>query len=127
MKYAYLIQLNLLIFLLKKGELKHTLNLSKPRIIFASQSSIKSIVIATKTLGNCQVVLFESKDLLPVGVLTYNQFLKGISATTQQICCEPQDIDQHVGLILYSSGTTGAFKGVQLTQANTIRAMQRHL
>lgn len=91
---------------IQQDELKHTLSLSNPDIIFASPFSVNSILKVVKPQNNFPVVVFD-----------------GITSTTRQFECQPQD----VGLILYSSGTTGLPKGVQLTHANTVQAYQRIL
>lgn len=100
--------------------------MSKPNIIFASQLSVNTILKVTEAKDNVRVIVFEGKEPVPNGALPFTKFLLGNISSTKQFDVQPQNVNEHVGLILYSSGTTGLPKGVQLSQANTLQACQRH-
>lgn len=52
-------------------------------------------------------------------VLIYRELLDG-NTISNEFICEPQNMKEHVALIMCSSGTTGLPKGVQLTQFNLL-------
>lgn len=55
---------------------------------------------------------------------SFEEFTK--TATSSSFKCVPLNIYENIALILYSSGTTGQAKGVQLTQGNIIAAITKY-
>lgn len=106
------------------GELAHTIKLSCPKIIFAS-SATKLINITDQCPFLKTIVEFDSQaNSTNENVMIYNNFLES-STPTLDFECESVDIQDNVCLILYSSGTTGLPKAVQLTQANVICGIEQ--
>lgn len=109
--------------------MSHALKLSKPRIIFVSPANLKKISgIAQKhsfvekliSYGNSNT---NTMDFMRLGSIpiSFDEISK-ISAASKldHFECQPQNIMEHVALIMCSSGTTGLPKGVQLTQYNLL-------
>lgn len=104
------------------GELQHAFELVKPKIVFVSTSTLAT---AAKVAKRCRyiekLVVFggNKKTSDRKGCISYNSFVQSPKVITKpnEFQCEPQSLDE-VCLILYSSGTTGLAKGVQLTQKN---------
>lgn len=96
-------------------EVVHSLNLSKPCIIFCSASTIKNISLALSMLkGVRYVIIFD--DVTPISTIplvNFNSLLK-----TQPIAKPKSCKDSDIALILSSSGTTGLPKGVMLSYEN---------
>ena len=92
------------------SDITHLLNLSRPVIVFAtSQTSHKLIINPT---SNCRTVLMDSPEFL--SLLTQydnNSFINHRADVLNQ---------SDVAAILYSSGTSGPKKGVQLIHMNLI-------
>lgn len=81
--------------------------------------------IATKVANKCEffekVIVFGSDEKRPFEkgfIFNYSKFTKNIAS--ESFTCEPQNLDTNIALILYSSGTTGLPKGVQLSQKNVM-------
>lgn len=106
----------------------HTTDLSHPKIIFASPTVIDTLVaVAKKTKFIKHVVVFSSKSN-DTNVTPYNVFLRqSIPMTPSQFRCQSVNPSENICLIMYSSGTTGLPKGVELTQANTMCILQQRL
>lgn len=71
-----------------------------------------------------KVVLLSDFDLSDgnPSVILIEDFLKGVTASELKV--EPVDINKHMAVILCSSGTTGLPKGVQITHANLLAAIE---
>ncbi|XP_058449941.1 uncharacterized protein LOC131429669 [Malaya genurostris] len=107
-------------------ELEHAFNLSKPKIIFVSPHSVDRVVAAARKNRHIvqRIILFGEENPFPNDVQLYDDFqapVSNVNPLSFDIC--PVDIDDHVALIMCSSGTTGLPKGVQLTQANVIHSI----
>lgn len=112
------------------GELHHAVNLSKPRIIFAAPNTLSRVVkVAQQNSFIEKVICFnEANFKYPPSVLDFNTFVRDPKVKTNitKFRCRPQNIEEAVILILYSSGTTGQPKGVELTQKNVMLAIAQH-
>lgn len=68
-------------------------------------------------------------DDVTVDELHFAVFMKdyNIDTNVEQFKFLPQNIDEKVALIFFSSGTTGLPKGVQLTEKNLMASNEIHL
>lgn len=92
-------------------------------MVFVSTSTLAT---AVKVANNCRyiekLIVFggNKKTANRQGCLSYNAFVrdKKVKTNSNDFQCEPHQELDDVCLILYSSGTTGLAKGVQITQKN---------
>ncbi|XP_053681935.1 uncharacterized protein LOC128732670 [Sabethes cyaneus] len=106
-------------------EMEHAFNLSKPKIIFASPFSADRVVAAARKTKHIErIVLFGEENPFGNDVILYNDFQSSVSFVNPlNFYIPPVNIDEHVALIMCSSGTTGLPKGVQLTHANLLASI----
>ncbi|XP_055531065.1 uncharacterized protein LOC129721953 [Wyeomyia smithii] len=107
-------------------EMEHAFNLSKPKIIFASPFSADRVVAAAKRNKHIvqRVVLFGEENAFGPDVTLLDDFQRSVSFVNPlTFYIPPVNVDDHVALIMCSSGTTGLPKGVQLTQANLLASI----
>ncbi|KAJ3618838.1 hypothetical protein MTP99_005646 [Tenebrio molitor] len=95
-------------------ELKELLTLSKPTIVFCSKSSLGNVVKVKDELGFIKTVIsfdgvVESKQT----ILAYADLIKESKGFQIE---EGVDLENQVGLVLNSSGTSGLPKGVMVTE-----------
>lgn len=103
-------------------ELKHTLNISKPKYIFMSLIGAKNICKVASQLSWSPklIMLTESADnKLP----NINELTSNIIVDNNFHACST-DINDHVAVISCSSGTTGLPKGVMLTDKNFLTVIR---
>lgn len=104
------------------AELLHTLNLSRPRILFADRSTLGRCCRAAETATFVQQIIAldapKTSHRLVVPLTTFVANRRVPSAGPAAFRAAPVDMHTTVQLILCSSGTTGLPKGVQLTQFN---------
>jgi 4-coumarate--CoA ligase len=114
-------------FLYTKNEFIHTLNISKPKLIFVSPSSLKSLKEVIKELSWLPTLILifgEPTENVP----TIETLIKNISQpSVEAFKITEVDINKHVMGILCSSGTTGLPKGVMLTEKNYLITMENML
>uniref|UniRef100_A0A182VPX3 Luciferin 4-monooxygenase n=1 Tax=Anopheles minimus TaxID=112268 RepID=A0A182VPX3_9DIPT len=107
-------------------EFDHALNLSKPKILFVSPYSAERVMaVARKNrLFIKHIFLFGDENPFGSEVTLYEDFLSQTSAINPySFQPKPTNVEQHVALIMCSSGTTGLPKGVQLTQRNIMASV----
>ncbi|KAL1399115.1 hypothetical protein pipiens_008466 [Culex pipiens pipiens] len=112
-------------------ELEHAFSLSKPKLIFVSPFSADRVVAAARRNRHIvqKVVLFGDENPFVEGqdqrdVVLFEEFQRSVTFVNPLTFYIPTvDIDQHVALIMCSSGTTGLPKGVQLTHANLLASI----
>lgn len=76
-----------------------------------------------------KIICFNEENFkYPANVLDFNSFVRDRKVITNvaKFQSRPQNIEEAVMLILYSSGTTGQPKGVELTQKNVMMALAQH-
>lgn len=100
------------------GELKHVLNLSKPKLVFCSPETVEKMV---KILPDHpyikQLVLFGPEKYNHPKITMYNPIIAGADEQEYDDSYEPVKLNpfDSVATILCSSGTTGMPKGVMCT------------
>ncbi|GLV31341.1 uncharacterized protein CBL_11072 [Carabus blaptoides fortunei] len=104
-------------------ELTHTLNLSRPKVIFCSPSCLNKIVSATGAHPFIKhvVVFGRSPPLQHSMVISLENALEARfldSLENEEYVCPELDKKEIIATILCSSGTTGKPKGVMTTQHN---------
>ncbi|XP_055543054.1 luciferin 4-monooxygenase-like [Wyeomyia smithii] len=102
-----------------EAELEHAINMTKPKIIFVSPDvASKVTAVNRKNHFAKHLIVFDDGANFRDGTLSFAKLIKRRNVDVQNFRPEPVDKQNHVGLILLSSGTTGLPKGVQLTHAN---------
>lgn len=108
------------------GELIHVLNISKPRIVFCSASTLTNVIKAKDDIPSIEKIILLGGTKIN-GLETLEEILLYTSPLLEN---EIPNIDlEQCAAILYSSGTTGPSKGVMVTQRNLFAALniQRYL
>ncbi|XP_012275911.1 4-coumarate--CoA ligase 1 [Orussus abietinus] len=118
------VTINTLNPLYTESEFQHTLNISKPKIIFVSRVSLKSIQSITKDFSwkPKLILFFKSNDVNLPNIYDIVSNIKDADKNTLQIC--KIDVTTHVAVILNSSGTSGLPKGVMLTDKNLLAVIK---
>ncbi|XP_053696514.1 uncharacterized protein LOC128743854 [Sabethes cyaneus] len=102
-----------------KDELEHAINMTKPKIIFVSSDVANKVsAVNRKNQYAKQLIIFDENGIVPDRSLSFTTLISQQTVDVQNFHPEPVDKQNHVALILLSSGTTGLPKGVQLTHAN---------
>lgn len=93
-------------------EIQHAFNMSKPRIIFASSKTYEKV---QNVKQNCNFIV----KIIKIEEIEFIKLNKN-SLTLDDRKIKPTD----TAIILYSSGTTGLSKGVQLMHKSFIYLME---
>ncbi|XP_050296214.1 uncharacterized protein LOC126736057 [Anthonomus grandis grandis] len=101
-------------------ELKHVLNLSKPKIIFCSAKTIDKMISIRPQYPYIQKLVLYGKEIKQQNsdVFMYDDILQGVEEIDESFAPPEIDIQETVATILCSSGTTGLPKGVMCTHDN---------
>ncbi|KAL3280308.1 hypothetical protein HHI36_017797 [Cryptolaemus montrouzieri] len=102
------------------NELKHTLNLSKPKVIFSSPTSLAKLCAIKKDHPYLKLLVsFDSNQSTQTSI-AFNPIVKGgeNDELDPKFQVPPYDPKETVATILCSSGTTGLPKGVMCTHDN---------
>lgn len=114
-------------------ELKHSLNISKPRIVFCSQFVLQKFLNAKSELPFLQKIILINGNKSMANVETVEQFvdsqLRGGRILPYKFKPFNGDATEQIAFIMCSSGTTGLPKGVMLTHRNLMTriAQSRYL
>ena len=106
----------------------HLLKLTKPKVLFASASTIDRIVnVAKDNLFIKKIIVFGNTSIR-ANVQDFHSFFGNQSILTnfREFKCSAQNITTKTALILCSSGTTGVPKGVQLSEKNVMIGIAQH-
>lgn len=111
------------------GELKHALELSKPKFVFASEYAAKRTIAACKDLKFVQGVVVIADKKFGGSAVLLNDFVnefKNNNFDVEKSASQKVEIKEQVALIVCSSGTTGQPKGVLITQENIMSVIQSY-
>ena len=96
------------------GELKHALQLSKPKVIFASSAALKNVLSASKKLPFVKHLIILDEKNLNGNFINFQEFINVNSNNSfdvyQHVKCKVNTKDK-TSVIFLSSGTTGLPKG----------------
>lgn len=105
------------------GELKHALELSKPKLVFVSPYAAKKIIAVCRQLNFVKnVIVLEGKSVDSF-VISLDDFVKkhrNNNFDLEEFVLRKVNLKEQVASIMCSSGTTGMPKGVMITQWNII-------
>ncbi|XP_075148101.1 luciferin 4-monooxygenase [Haematobia irritans] len=109
-------------------EVHHALNLSKPKVVFASKLTIDRITKVAKNNSFVKKVVVFGSHAANSHVLAFNELMESKKIPSKDTYeCIVANKDDDVALIVCSSGTTGLPKGVQLTQSNILSTIDSQL
>jgi long-subunit acyl-CoA synthetase (AMP-forming) len=101
------------------GELKHALQLSKPKVIFASSNAIKNVLSVCKELSFVEHLILLDEQNLSGNFINFHEFIAANSRNSfdvhQYVKFKVNTVDK-TSVIFLSSGTTGLPKGKQILQ-----------
>ncbi|XP_037732790.1 4-coumarate--CoA ligase 1 [Drosophila subpulchrella] len=110
-------------------EVDHAINLSKPKIIFASKITIDRVAkAASKNKFVKGIIAFNGGSKNFNNVYDFKELMDNDKFKTQPEFLGPAaNKNEDVSLIVCSSGTTGLPKGVQLTQMNLLATLDSQI
>ncbi|XP_049699030.2 luciferin 4-monooxygenase [Helicoverpa armigera] len=98
-------------------ELKHTLNISKPKMIFCQSQKVQDVQKAVELLGlDAKVVSFDSSP----ATITLTEMMEkhGESIAVEDFRAADFDPEETIGYLISTSGTTGLPKSAIVTHKN---------
>ncbi|EDV53905.1 4-coumarate--CoA ligase 1 [Drosophila erecta] len=110
-------------------EVDHAINLSKPKIIFASKITVDRVAkVASKNKFVKGIIALSGTSKNFKNIYDLNELMDSDKFKTQPNFTSPAaSKDEDVCLIVCSSGTTGLPKGVQLTQMNLLATLDSQI
>lgn len=111
------------------GELKHALDLSKPKLVFVSLYAAKRAIATCRNLPYVQNVVViggRSDGGFVVSLSDFVAKYEKIEFNVDEHASKPVDAKDQVAVIFCSSGTTGMPKGVLITHNNIISVVQAY-
>lgn len=104
-----------LIWIIFQGELKHSLDISKPKFIFVSAINANNVIPKIKNLNYVQkIILLDDGNIDEPKIISFKKFVDKYENTEFDIESQirrPINLFDQVALIFMSSGTTGLPKG----------------
>ncbi|KAI9248196.1 hypothetical protein BY458DRAFT_526649 [Sporodiniella umbellata] len=100
-------------------ELIHQLTTSKAKVLVAHETNISIALAAAKAVGIRESNIFVFGERAIDGVLPYTQSLFSERRVAIEVMT-PEESDERVAYLCFSSGTTGKSKGVMSTHSNII-------
>lgn len=114
-------------------ELHHAFHLTRPRVVFVSADAQTAVEEVAAGSAFVQTVVALDVAATTVGTrrtaktISWQAFVADASASNaEQPRSRPQQMAEKVALILFSSGTTGLPKGVELTERNILTSIAQH-
>ncbi|XP_037044686.1 4-coumarate--CoA ligase 1-like isoform X2 [Bradysia coprophila] len=106
-----------------KNELRHSLSLTKPKIVFTSAHAANSLLeLITEMPFIRQIILLDDQPEISNGkTISLNKFIAAHECKTFNIeshVSNSVDMRQRTSIIFLSSGTTGIAKGCEISQYN---------
>ncbi|KAH8243497.1 hypothetical protein KR032_007886, partial [Drosophila birchii] len=110
-------------------EVDHAINLSKPKIIFASKLTLDRVAkVASKNNFVKGIIAINGSSKNFKNIYALNELMDDDKFKTQSEFTSPlANKNEDVALIVCSSGTTGLPKGVQITQMNVLTTLDSQL
>lgn len=99
-------------------EMTHVLNISRPKLILASEVGLKRNLETIKTVPSIEKIIQLNGKAIAGGIIEYNSVKVHVDPKEFEV--EEVQGWTDVAYILYSSGTTGLPKGVMLTHLNVL-------
>lgn len=117
----------LTVSILVLGEIRHALDLSKPKIIFVSSAAAKTVTAVCENLSFVQKIVHIDKNAEKGSkYLSFDDFLKMQTGSfnVYEHVKKAINLRAQSAVIFLSSGTTGSPKGVEITQHNIITTIR---
>ncbi|EDV44260.1 uncharacterized protein Dana_GF16109, isoform B [Drosophila ananassae] len=110
-------------------EVDHAINLSKPKIIFASKITIDRVAkVASKNKFVKGIIAISGSSKNFKNIYSLRELMDNVKFQTKPDFTSPvANKNEDVALIVCSSGTTGLPKGVQLTQMNLLATLDSQI
>ncbi|KAH8332789.1 hypothetical protein KR074_010860 [Drosophila pseudoananassae] len=110
-------------------EVDHAINLSKPKIIFASKITIDRVAkVASKNKFVKGIIAISGSSKNFKNIYSLREIMDNVKFQTKPDFTSPvANKNEDVALIVCSSGTTGLPKGVQLTQMNLLATLDSQI
>lgn len=104
-----------------QNEMRHAINLSKPKIVFVSPYAVSNLEPIVKQCSFIKALIQFGDVPLLEGILMFNEIISDplLKMPSGFKPC-PVGMKDRVAMIMLSSGTTGMPKGVEITQSNIL-------
>ncbi|CAO1369203.1 unnamed protein product [Diamesa tonsa] len=114
-------------FTYTERELRHALTLSKPKVVFVSMFASEIVISIAKSMTFIEKVILLDGNTQDYTVVSMKDFVRSAERSlfnVEDYVKKSINIQNQVALIVYSSGTTGLPKGVEITQSNMMYCLQ---
>lgn len=117
-------------FTYTKNELKHSLGLSEPKLLFVSSIALENILEIINELPYVErVIYFDGPSTVDNNIISLNDFINKYEDRTfdlEKYVQQPINIREQTSMIFLSSGTTGFSKGVETSCENLIVCFEQY-